>query len=63
MREMKVMTRDIDRVMRHEVLGQENSTSVADDSEFAWIKRVLPVIETLADKLFTQPLFGLRSAP
>jgi hypothetical protein len=56
-----IMTRDIDRFLRHEVLGQESYTSISDDSEIAWILRVNPTMEALANKLFPKPLHGLRS--
>ena len=54
------MSRDIDRTLRHEVLGQESYSSVTDDSEVAWIQRVSPKLDALALRLFPNPLFGLR---
>jgi hypothetical protein len=56
-----VITRDTDRTMRHEVLGQEAYSSVADDSEIAWVKRVSPIIDDLATEIFPSPLNGLRN--
>ena len=54
------MSRDIDRTLRHEVLGQECYSSVTDDSEVAWIERVSPKLDALALRLFPNPLFGIR---
>lgn len=56
----KLRTRDIDRVLRHENLGQESYTSVNDDSEVDWLERVTPTINTFAQAIFPKPLFGLR---
>jgi hypothetical protein len=55
-----VMSRDIDRTLRHEVLGQESYSSVTDDSEVAWIHRVSPKLDALALRLFPAPIYGLR---
>lgn len=56
-----VMTRDIDRQMRHEVLGQESYTCTSAHSELNWIRRMRPVLDTLASELFVSPLAGLRT--
>lgn len=55
------MTRDIDRQMRHEVMGQESYTSIAAHSEFNWAKRLLPLLDDLATEIFVTPLTGLRT--
>jgi len=57
----KLRTRDIDRVLRHENLGQESYSSVNDDSEVAWLERVTPTINKFAKAIFPDALFGLRS--
>lgn len=54
-----VATSDIDRVMRHEVLGQENNTALGSQSELDWVIRLRPVLEDLHKQLFQSPLFGL----
>jgi hypothetical protein len=61
LRVIGIRTRDLDRVMRHENLGQESYSSVNDDSEFAWLQRVTPTLNALGSRLFPSKLFGLRS--
>lgn len=53
-------TSDIDRMLRHEVAGQETTSSVADASEAVWIRRTKTVVEPLHQALFPKPLRGLR---
>jgi hypothetical protein len=60
LRLLGVQTRDIDRQQRHEVQGQETNTSVADDSERAWVARIKPALNTLSRDIFKARLNGLR---
>jgi hypothetical protein len=53
-------TGDIDRMLRHEVAGQETTSSVADASEAVWIRRTKAVVEPLHQALFPTQLHGLR---
>jgi hypothetical protein len=62
LRERGVATCDIDRVMRHEVLGQENNAALAIQSELDWVIRMRPILEDLHKQLFQSPLFGLVGA-
>jgi hypothetical protein len=59
LRERGVRTEDIDRVLRHEVAGQEACAGVSDSSEFAWRKRVGPILNDIAKELFGSSLSGL----
>jgi hypothetical protein len=59
LRERGVRTQDIDRVMRHEVVGQETSAGVSDGSEVAWCKRVRPVLDAIAIELFGSAVPGI----
>ena len=59
LRERGVRTEDIDRVLRHEVAGQEACAGVSDSSEFAWRKRVGPILNNIAKELFGSALSGL----
>lgn len=53
-------TSGIDRVMRHEVLGQETTTAVADGCERVWVHRMRAVLNRVHAELFVAPLWGLR---
>ena len=59
LRERGVRTEDIDRVLRHEVAGQEACAGVSDSSEFAWRKRVGPILNSIAKELFGSALSGV----
>lgn len=59
LRERGVRTEDIDRVLRHEVAGQEACAGVSDSSEFVWRKRVGPILNDIAKELFGSALSGL----
>lgn len=61
LRALNHFTRDIDRYLRHEVLGQESYTSISDDSERSWVKRMSPSVEIIFRGLFKKPVYGLRS--
>lgn len=60
LRRAAVLTQDIDRQMRHDVLGQEQETSIADSSELEWVRRVEPVLSEMSSTLFRRRLDGLR---
>lgn len=60
LRQHGVRTRDIDRQMRHEVLGQESYTSTASHSIPAWAARLTPTLNRMAGALLSEKLFGLR---
>jgi hypothetical protein len=62
LRTHKQLTRDIDRYLRHEVLGQESYTSISDDTERSWVLRMLPAVEKVFSELFKKPVYGLRSS-
>jgi hypothetical protein len=53
-------SRDIDRHQRHEVLGQEQNTSVADSTETTWVRRIKPALNDMSKLLFSAPLDGLH---
>ena len=55
------VTRDTDRQMRHEVLGQESYTSTAAHCEFNWVHRILPLLDEMASKAFAETITGLRT--
>lgn len=61
MRQQGFITRDIDRMLRHEVQGQESYSSVTWHDELAWVGRVQPALDELAQCIFASPLFGFRS--
>ena len=50
----------IDRVMRHEVVGQAAMSSMNFDSQFSWASRVRPILDDVLLDIFGQPLVGLR---
>jgi hypothetical protein len=60
-RQHNALTRDTDRMLRHEVLGQGSNNSASDHSESDWVQRMLPLIDILAAELFPTTIFGLRS--
>lgn len=60
-RTKKAVTRDLDRQMRHEVLGQESYASTSAHSEFNWVHRILPLLDDMASSTFEPSLFGLRT--
>jgi hypothetical protein len=60
-RQHNALTRDTDRMLRHEVLGQGSNNSASDHSEADWVQRMLPLIDILAAELFPTIIFGLRS--
>ncbi len=60
LRRLGMPTFDIDRVMRHEVVGQASMSSDNFDSIDAWSSRVGQVINRIVLDLFGQPLVGLR---
>lgn len=51
---------DLDRHQRHEVKGQEQDTTVADEAEDEWAQRLAPHLDRMSARLFTSQLFGLR---
>jgi hypothetical protein len=55
-------TSDIDRVMRHEVVGQASMSSTNFDSIYAWASRVRPILDQVMCEVFGQPLIGLQGA-
>jgi hypothetical protein len=55
-----VQTRDIDRQMRHEVLGQESMSAISDTSERAFVHRLRPALDRISARLYPRHLFGLR---
>jgi len=61
LRKRAVLTRDTDRQLRHEVLGQESYSSATEHTEFSWAIRVLPHLDALAEELFPNQIHGLRS--
>lgn len=62
LRTLGVTTRDTDRQMRHEVLGQESYTSVSAHSLPAWAARISPALSALAVECCTAKLQGMRSS-
>lgn len=60
-RQHSALTRDTDRMLRHEVLGQESNNSASDHAEAAWARRIMPVMDQLATELFPISIHGLRS--
>lgn len=60
LRQAGAQSRDIDRHQRHEVLGQEQDTTIADGSEVDWVRRLKPVLDRMSRTLFRSPLSGLR---
>ncbi|WP_298826271.1 hypothetical protein [uncultured Piscinibacter sp.] len=56
-----VQTRDIDRHQRHDVLGQEQDTSIADGIEVDWARRLQPALSAMSRVLFRGRLNGLRA--
>jgi hypothetical protein len=60
-RQNGAFTRDTDRMLRHEVLGQGSNNSAADHTEACWVQRLLPVMNRLADEVFPTQIHGLRS--
>jgi hypothetical protein len=61
LRQAGAQSRDIDRHQRHEVLGQEQDTSIADSCEVDWVRRLKPVLDQTSQSLFRSPLSGLRT--
>jgi len=60
LRRAGAQSRDIDRHQRHEVLGQEQDTAVADGTEVEWVRRLKPTLDAMSRSLFPTPLYGLR---
>lgn len=54
-------TNDIDRGLRHEVLGQETTTSVSESCERTWVRRMGSNLDRLHREIFAKPLAGLWS--
>lgn len=54
-------SRDIDRHQRHEVLGQEQDTSIADGTEVEWVRRLKPSLGAMSNALFHNSLNGLHA--
>ena len=61
LRQKGLTTRDIDRMLRHEVLGQESYCSVTLHDELPWVQRVQPALDELAQSIFPAQIFGFRS--
>jgi hypothetical protein len=59
LRKRGVRTCDIDRMLRHEVQGQEMLSSTSEHSQFAWRQRIEPVLQSILTDIFPSPLFGL----
>lgn len=59
LRQRHVRTEDIDRVLRHDVLGQSVTTGTSDGSEIAWIRRLRPVMDQIAKDLDFKLIRGL----
>lgn len=55
-------SRDIDRLLRHEVLGQETTSSISEGSEYAWSKRMGLQLDALHSKVIRSSLHGLRAS-
>lgn len=55
----KVHTEDIDRVLRHDVAGQGAMTGTSDGSEAAWVRRIRPTLDSIAEDLGFRPIPGL----
>ncbi|MBH9553946.1 hypothetical protein [Inhella gelatinilytica] len=61
LRQAGAQSRDIDRHQRHEVIGQEQDTSIADSCEMEWVLRLKPILDRISRQLFRSPLTGLRT--
>ena len=61
LRRAGAQSRDIDRHQRHDVLGQEQDTSVADGTELEWARRLGPALSTMSRTLFRSRLAGLHA--
>lgn len=59
LRKRGVRTCDIDRMLRHEVDGQEMMSSTFEHSQFEWRRRIEPILQSILIETFSSPLFGL----
>jgi hypothetical protein len=53
---------DIDRLLRHEVRGQESTGSISEGSEYAWCMRVSSALNALHEQVLSGSFHGLRSS-
>jgi hypothetical protein len=53
---------DIDRLLRHEVRGQESTGSISEGSEHAWCMRISSALNALYEQVLSGPFHGLRSS-
>ena len=60
LRRCGVPTRDIDRVLRHEVSGQASMCSSSADSIHAWSCRTSALIQSVLTEYLGDPIVGLR---
>lgn len=59
LRKAGMSTADVDRVMRHDVQGQENYSALSLGGELTWAQRVGDELDRLHAGLFNLPLTGL----